>query len=76
MRYSLDYPTDRRSDFRTSLLIDAAINAASSHDVFSAAEELLDQHTPPDVIIRVLTRPTRRRLYPESTLPGSSTDSS
>ncbi len=55
--------TDRRSDSRTSLLVDAAINAASSHDVFAAAEELLEQHTPPDVVIRVLTRPTKRRQY-------------
>ena len=65
MRDSLDHLEDRRMDFRTSLLIDAAINAASAHDVFSAAEELLDQHTPPDVVIRVLTRPTKRRRYAE-----------
>lgn len=75
MRYSLDYWTERRNDFRTSLLIDAAINAASSHDVFTAAQELLEQHTPPDVVIRVLTRSTKRRRYPESEIPGSSTDS-
>lgn len=76
MRYSPDYRADRRTDFRTSLLIDAAINAASSHDVFTAAQELLEQHTPPDVVIRVLTRSTKRRRYPESGIARSSTDSS
>ena len=55
---------DRRIDWRTAVLIDAAINAACSHDVFTAAEELLAQNTPPELIIRVLTRPAKRRRYP------------
>ena len=60
-----DDRTDRRIDFRTSVLIDAAINAACSHAVFTAADELLAQNTPPDVVIRVLTRPVKRRQYLE-----------
>lgn len=56
---------DRRSDHRTALLIDAAINAADSHGVFTATDELLRQQTPADVVIRVMMRPSKRRAYPE-----------
>lgn len=58
---------DRRSDLRTALLIDAAINAADSHGVFAATDELLQQHTPADVVIRVMMRPSKRRAYPNLT---------
>lgn len=57
---------DRRTDSRTALLIDAAINATNSHSVFSVADELLQQQTPADVVIRVLMRPSKRRIYPKS----------
>lgn len=65
MKEKPDHRKERRIDFRTSVLIDAAINAAGSYEVFTAADELLAQNTPPDVVIRVLTRPTKRRRYLE-----------
>ena len=66
MEHLCSYWTERRTDVRTAVLIDAAINAASSRDVFSTAKELLVQRTPPDVVIRILLRPTKRRLYREN----------
>jgi len=55
---------NRRTDSRMALLIDAAINAESSHGYTSAADELTVQGVPLNIITRVLTRPEERRSYP------------
>jgi hypothetical protein len=52
-----------RTDRKTALLIDAAINAAASHGCINAARELIEQGVPFDVAMRVLTRPTDRRPH-------------
>jgi hypothetical protein len=54
---------DRRIDKRTTLLIDAAINAEASHGYAPAASKLTTQGIALYVTIRVLTRPEERRHY-------------
>ena len=61
MRRQFRYSEHRRIDQRSSLLIDAAINASQSHELIPVAEELIEQGIAPDVVLRVLTKPERRR---------------
>lgn len=61
MRRQFRYSEYRRIDQRSSVLIDAAINAAQSHELIPVAEELIEQGIAPDVVLRVLTKPERRR---------------
>ncbi|QOL52251.1 hypothetical protein [Massilia litorea] len=56
---------ERRTDLRTSMLIDAAINAVLTNHLIPVAEELIDQGIDPNLILRVLTRPAERRRYGE-----------
>lgn len=60
-----DHYVERRTDLRTSLLIDAAINAVASHELIPVADELIDQGIDPNLVLRVLTRPDKRRSYME-----------
>ena len=60
-----DIITERRTDLRTSLLIDAAINTAQSHKLLPIADELVEQGLEPNLVLRVLTMPNKRRCYVE-----------
>lgn len=53
--------TERRSDYRTALLIDAAIHSAAAGTLVSPARELAGLGVPFDIARRVLTRPAERR---------------
>lgn len=58
--------SERRTDLRTSMLIDAAINAAVlTSQLIPVAEELIDQGIDLKLILRVLTSPAERRRYGE-----------
>ena len=61
MRRQFRHSEHRRIDQRSSLLIDAAVNAAQSHEMLPVADELIEQGIAPDVVLRVLTKPERRR---------------
>jgi len=52
---------DRRNDYKTALLIDAAIHEAASEGRPRAATELARIGVPMEVTMRVLTRPGERR---------------
>jgi len=52
---------DRRSDYKTSLRIDAVIHDASADNRTSTARQLAELGVPLDVTMRVLTRPAERR---------------
>ncbi|CAN7549071.1 hypothetical protein [Massilia sp. LjRoot122] len=52
---------DRRNDYKTALLIDAAIHEAASEGRPHAATELAKMGVPLDTTMRVLTRPADRR---------------
>jgi hypothetical protein len=52
---------DRRTDYKTALLIDAAIHEAASEGHPRAATELARIGVPMEVTMRVLTRPSDRR---------------
>jgi hypothetical protein len=52
---------DRRTDYKTALLIDSAIHEAASEGRPRAATELARMGVPLDVTMRVLTRPVERR---------------
>lgn len=51
---------DRRTDYRTSLIIDAVIHDAAA-SARPAATQLAEQGVPLEVSLRVLTRPAERR---------------
>lgn len=51
---------DRRSDYRTALIIDAVIHDAAT-EARPAANELATRGVPLEVSLRVLTRPAERR---------------
>lgn len=51
---------DRRTDYKTALLIDAVIHDAAAHPR-PLARELAEQGVPLEVSLRVLTRPAERR---------------
>jgi hypothetical protein len=61
MRRQFRYSEHRRIDRRSSLLIDAAINASLSHELIPVAEELIEQGIAPNTVLRVLKKPERRR---------------
>jgi hypothetical protein len=52
---------DRRSDYKTALLIDAAIHGAASSEGSSPARELAGLGVPFETAKRVLTKPAERR---------------
>jgi hypothetical protein len=52
---------DRRSDYKTALLIDAVIHTPASGERASPARELAGMGVPFEIARRVLTRPTERR---------------
>lgn len=52
---------DRRSDYKTSLRIDAVIHDVPTESRVGAARQLADLGIPLDVAVRVLTRPAERR---------------
>jgi len=53
---------DRRTDYKTALLIEAAIQTdAAARSTVTAARELARIGVPVDVAVRVLTRPAERR---------------
>jgi hypothetical protein len=60
---------DRRTDYKTALLIEAAIHdpsgAARVRDRATAARELAALGVPVDVAVRLLTRPAERRAQME-----------
>ncbi|MET0982391.1 MAG: hypothetical protein ABWY02_09850 [Telluria sp.] len=53
--------TDRRSDYKTALLIDAAIHTPASGERASPARELAEMGVPFETARRVLTKPAERR---------------
>lgn len=52
---------DRRSDYKTSLRIDAVIHESPADDRAGVARQLAELGVPLDVAMRVLTRPAERR---------------
>ena len=52
---------DRRSDYKTALLIDNAIHSGTSGDRASPARELAGMGVPFETAKRVLTKPAERR---------------
>ena len=52
---------ERRSDYKTALLIDAAIYTPASGERASPARELAERGVPFEIAKRVLTRPAQRR---------------
>ena len=63
MRRQYRHSEHRRVDQRSALLIDAAINAAESHELTPVVQALLAQGINADVVLRVLTQPRERRRY-------------
>jgi len=55
---------DRRSDYKTALLIDAVIHAEPPQGFGARARELAALGVPVEVALRVLTRPEERRYNP------------
>lgn len=55
---------DRRSDYKTALLIDAVIHAEPAPGFGPRARELAALGVPVEVALRVLTRPEERRYNP------------
>jgi len=51
---------DRRSDYKTALIIDAVMHDAADQ-LRPAANQLAEQGVPLEVSLRVLTRPAERR---------------
>jgi hypothetical protein len=52
---------ERRTDYKTALLIDAVIHEAAAQGRVAAARQLLDLGVPLEVAVRVLTKPAMRR---------------
>ncbi|WP_020656281.1 hypothetical protein [Massilia niastensis] len=52
---------DRRSDYKTALMVEAIIHAAPATGQGQAARELAALGVPLEVAMRVLTRPGERR---------------
>ena len=55
---------DRRSDYKTALLIDAVIHGEPAHGFGARARELAALGVAVEVALRVLTRPEARRYNP------------
>jgi len=60
---------DRRSDYKTALLIDTTIHTDPAAGFAPRARELAALGVPVEVALRVLTRPAERRHLPEGNLP-------
>jgi hypothetical protein len=52
---------EKRSDYKTALLIDAVIHDVPTHGFGAQARELAALGVPVEVALRVLTRPAERR---------------
>lgn len=52
---------ERRSDYKTALLIDAVVHAEAARGFAAQARELAALGVPVEVALRVLTRPAQRR---------------
>ncbi len=63
---------NRRRDYKTALLIDAMIYAASAERRAHAVNELAERRLPSDFAVRVFSEPKRRR----HNLPDQPTESS
>lgn len=57
---------ERRTDYKTALLIEAVIHEASAIGMPAAARRLAELGVTVDVAVRVLTRPVERRQQFES----------
>jgi hypothetical protein len=57
---------ERRTDYKTALLIEAVIHEAGAIGMPSSARRLAGMGVPIDIALRVLTRPVERRQYFES----------
>ncbi len=57
---------ERRTDYKTALLIEAVIHEASATGMPAAARRLAEIGVAVDVALRVLTRPVERRQQFES----------
>lgn len=55
---------NRRRDYKTALLIDAVVYAASADVRSHAADELAERPLPRDFTTRVFQQPARRRQSP------------
>ena len=55
---------NRRRDYKTALLIDAAIFAASAEVRTHAASELVERPLPQDFAMRIVLKPGKRRHNP------------
>jgi hypothetical protein len=64
---------ERRTDYKTALLIDAVIHEAAAHGSAAAARELAGLGVQFEVAMRVLTQPAQRRsqLPPRNPLSTS-----
>ncbi len=63
---------DRRTDYKTALLIENMIHDAANQGRPGVARELADMGVPLEVTLRVLTRPAERRnQLPTLDLPPS-----
>jgi hypothetical protein len=64
---------ERRTDYKTALLIDAVIHEAAEHGSAAAARELVGLGVQFEVAVRVLTQPAKRRsqLPPRNPLSTS-----
>ncbi|MGO4475121.1 hypothetical protein AB4Z32_02595 [Massilia sp. 2TAF26] len=60
---------NRRRDYKTALLIDAAIYSSSAEVRAHAAGELSERPLPPDFEMRIFLEPNRRRHNPPSQQP-------
>lgn len=56
---------ERRSDYKTALLIDAVVHAEAARGFGAQARELAALGVPVEVALRVLTRPAERRSNTE-----------
>jgi hypothetical protein len=59
---------NRRRDYKTALLIDAVIYAASAEVRMHAAGELVERPLPRDFATRMFSKPSQRRHHPPAQL--------
>jgi hypothetical protein len=64
---------ERRTDYKTALLIDAVIHEAAARGSAAAARQLVGIGVPLEVAVRVLTQPAMRRSQLPQRNPLSTT---
>ena len=57
---------EKRTDYKTALLVEAVIHELQQTGMPGAARRLVELGVPLDVAVRVLTRPVERRQHFES----------